>query len=190
MPKNKARGKIRIIGGKWRSRLISFPDIEDLRPSPNRVRETVFNWLSPYLASAICLDCFAGSGALGYEALSRGAKFCVFIDNAAEVARNLKRTGDELQTTQIEIIHADFLSVIQNLHFKFDVVFLDPPFRQNLIRECATALETSALLKDRCFIYIETEAELLSLPVPENWKIIKQKVAGQVAYYLIERTAN
>lgn len=179
--------QIRIIGGKWRSRKLCFPDLPELRPTPNRVRETLFNWLSPYIVGTHCLDLFAGSGALGFEALSRGAHSVVMVDQSATVTQQLQANaillGAEKEVTF-------YCNKVPDHHFllrekPFDIVFLDPPFHKNYLSTCAQWLEKAVSLAPNAFIYIEVESHLpLPLPIPSNWTVLKQKKTGQVGYYL------
>lgn len=188
MPKNKLQDQVRIIGGKWRTRIIKFPNTVDLRPTPNRVRETLFNWLAPVIFDAKCLDCFAGSGALSFEALSRGAGFCLLVDNSSEVVQNLLANVKALQASNAQILQASFpTDAINKFNYQFDIVFLDPPFHKGLVETCSDWLEKSHVLADECLIYIEAEVELSQLLVPKNWQIIKNKTASSVSYYLIKR---
>lgn len=187
MPKVKAhlKNQLRIIGGKWRSRKISFADALQLRPTPDRIRETLFNWLMPVIQGSHCLDVFAGSGALSFEALSRGATRAVLIDQSPKVISHLKTVAEQLSTTQaMQFIQAQIPATISELSGQqFDVVFLDPPFHQNLVYECCLWLEREKLIKKDTLIYIESESDL-TLILPEHWTVIKNKKAGQVCYYL------
>lgn len=182
--------QLRIIGGKWRSRKIKFypaPELQ-LRPTPNRVRETLFNWLMPVIQGSRCLDSFAGSGALGFEALSRGAKSVVMIDQSAKITEILKENAAILKTENLEIYTGQFAMIMENNKFSpFDIVFLDPPFKQDLIKENAEILEQKNLLAENAYIYIEAEPELKPLPIPSNWEIVREKKAGKVKYYLVKR---
>ena len=180
--------QVRIIGGKWRGRKIIFPAVTQLRPTPDRVRETLFNWLAPYVQDADCLDLFAGSGVLGFEALSRGAKSVVMIDRSSEVIEMLKKNAAMLTIENIEIYCSECpprLTQLQNR--RFDIIFLDPPFYHEMIKPCATWLEQNNLLNANALVYIETESSLKQLPLPENWKILRSKIAGQVGYHLVVR---
>jgi 16S rRNA (guanine966-N2)-methyltransferase len=181
-------GQLRIIGGKWRSRKISFANLATIRPTQDAVRETLFNWLAPYIENAKCLDCFAGSGALGFEALSRGANFITMIDQERQVIKKLEENAKLLDTeNNIELICAKFPSdkiKIQNL----DIVFLDPPFNKNMVMPCCKWLEDNNCLKAGTLIYIEIESRHAPLTLPENWQLLKNKKAGQASYYLYLRT--
>jgi 16S rRNA (guanine966-N2)-methyltransferase len=184
-------GELRIIGGSWRGRKLRFPAVPGLRPSPNRVRETLFNWLQPELAGANCLDLFAGSGALGLEALSRGAGSCWFVELARPASAQIR---DHLTTLKCEtgrVIDADALKWLDAMPPtpRFHLVFLDPPFRQGLTADCCARLERSGRLSDNALIYIESAADEGQPDVPANWSLHRDKQAGQVAYRLFRRVA-
>lgn len=182
---------IRIIGGIWRSRKIEFIATEGLRPTSDRTRETLFNWLAPVINGAHCLDLFAGSGALGLEALSRGAAQVVFVDQSSTVLQQLKHNLLRLQapSNSANLVPADAVTSLANLPNTqpFNIVFLDPPFRKNLLKPCCHLLEEKNLLADNALIYLEAEAEYETLQLPENWELLKSKQAGQVSYYLAQR---
>ena len=181
-------GKVRIIAGQWRSRKISFPALPGLRPTHDRVRETLFNWLAPTIEAANCLDLFAGSGAFGFEALSRGAKQVTFVDSSKAVIEALKKNAELLKTDKAEIILADCPQQMPTLSFApFDIVFLDPPFYQGLIEPTAKWLEQNNKLSETALIYIEVENGLSPLPVPTNWQIFRKKNTASLAYYLLQR---
>jgi 16S rRNA (guanine966-N2)-methyltransferase len=180
-------GQIRIIGGKWRSRKINFPPIPDLRPTPNRIRETIFNWLSPAIIGAKCLDLFAGSGALSFEALSRGALFCLAFDADRRIVEKLNENAQQLQAKNIEIILGKFPYPKTLRRENFDIVFIDPPFHAGYVAKCCQWLKESECLAPDALIYIEAEPELDLMPLlPANWTIIRSKTAGQVGYHLIQ----
>jgi 16S rRNA (guanine966-N2)-methyltransferase len=180
-------GQIRIIGGEWRGRKLKVPDVADLRPTPDRVRETLFNWLAPVIAGAHCLDLFAGSGALGFEALSRGAASVVMVDSSAEVVTLLKQEMQMLKANHLEIYRANVPEQLQKPVRLFDIVFLDPPYQQKLLLPCCFFLEENGFLADNAYIYLEAKTALQEADLPANWRIIKSKVAGQVAYHLAQR---
>jgi len=186
----KTKNQVRIIGGKWRSRKLHFPDLPTLRPTPDRVRETLFNWLSPYIVGARCLDLFAGSGALGFEALSRGAASVVMIDQSPVVIKQLRENAKILNTEKdMEFFCESIPSKTFSLSpHQFDIVFLDPPFHQNYISQCCEWLEDTHCLAENALIYIEIESNMPQpLPIPESWKILKSQKAGQVSAYLIKK---
>jgi len=180
-------GSCRIIGGKWRGRKIKFDDAEGLRPTTDRIRETVFNWLQPYITQSCCLDCFAGSGVLGYEALSRGAKKVVFVENNKQTVNNLKQNISLLETTAVSIVCQDTLSWLRSpqQNHKFDLVFLDPPFHSDLLTKSSALLGSSGCLTEDAIIYVE-HAVNADFKLPDNWSCLKEKTAGQVAYKLFE----
>ncbi len=181
--------QVRIIGGQWRGRKINFPALEEVRPTPDRVRETLFNWLAPYIVDANCLDLFAGSGALSFEALSRGAKYVVMADKSPVVVQQLRANSLALQANNIAIYETN---VPQGLALSseepFDIVFLDPPFHQSLLKECAQWLEEKKLIHAQTFIYIEVERELKTLPIPAHWRILKSGKTQQIQYHLMQPT--
>lgn len=189
MPHHKppTNNQVRIIGGKWRSRKLTFPAVDSLRPTPDRVRETLFNWLTPAIYGARCLDPFAGSGALGFEALSRGALSIVMVDQSGEAIASLRHNAEKLAAAMsADIIWGRFpdvkIAVPQN---GFDIVFLDPPFHQQLIKTACQHLDEQGMLNPNALIYIEAEIDLQPLPLPPHWEILKAKQAGQVSYYLV-----
>lgn len=181
-------GQLRIIGGQWRSRRLSFPDAPGLRPTPDRVRETLFNWLGPYVEGAKVLDPFAGSGALYLEALSRGASLALALDNNAAAISALRKNLDLLQCAVGQLLQSDALRYLQSqTPSPFDLVFLDPPFHQNLLAPTCTALEQGQWLAERAWIYTESETPPSTLELPANWRLHREKKAGQVYYALWQR---
>lgn len=180
--------KLRIIAGKWRGRKISFSDIAELRPTPDRVRETLFNWLAPVIVHANCLDLFSGSGALGFEALSRGAKHAVLVDESSDIIQQLNTNQKLLSCENIKIIQSKSEDYLKNCGEKFDLVFLDPPFQSNLIQKTCDLLAEKNLLNPSALIYIETSAKSDLSFLPDTWNILKEKQAGQVRYYLVNWT--
>ncbi|OSN11189.1 16S rRNA (guanine(966)-N(2))-methyltransferase RsmD [Lonsdalea iberica] len=182
-----APGQIRIIGGQWRGRKLPVPHSPGLRPTTDRVRETLFNWLAPVIQQARCLDCFAGSGALALEALSRYAAHATLLEAERGIARQLSQNLSLLRAENASVIHTDALQWLAQPGEAFDVVFLDPPFRQGLLDNTVSLLETQGWLADDAWIYIETEAENRTLNLPANWQLHREKVAGQVAYRLYAR---
>ena len=179
--------KVKIIGGQWRGRNLPFPDVADLRPTPVRVRETLFNWLQYDIIASRCLDLYAGSGALGIEAVSRGAKQVVQVDNNAQVCRQLKANNELLATTQVKIVQQDVFRYLAGDADTFNLVFLDPPFSQGLAVQAANWLEDKMWLANHAKIYIEVESKLKLEGLPESWEMLKHKTAGEVGYYLFER---
>jgi 16S rRNA (guanine966-N2)-methyltransferase len=183
-PSNK--GSIRIIAGLHRGRKLPVLMAEGLRPTTDRVKETVFNWLMPFIQDTNCLDCFAGSGGLGFEALSRGASHVSLIELNKAAAQQLTENKVLLQAKNISVINSDALNFIKKNTQRFDVVFLDPPFRKNFVEQTALLLNENSLA-DNALIYIEMESEDNNQQLPLNWKLLKEKIAGQVIYRLYQK---
>tara|TARA_R110001583_G_scaffold1542_12_gene12039 strand:+ start:7411 stop:8040 length:630 start_codon:yes stop_codon:yes gene_type:complete len=187
--KKTTSGSIRIIAGKYRGRKLPVLMAEGLRPTTDRVKETLFNWLMPYIHGANCLDCFAGAGSLGFEALSRGAAKVNLIELNKNAAKQLLANKQLLKSTDVEVCNANVLDFLKTqASIKFDLVFIDPPFRQNLVSQTCELLEKD-WLTEQALIYVEMEAEG-SQQLPNNWQLLKEKIAGQVAYRLFQRTEN
>ncbi len=180
--------QLRIIGGKWRGRKLAFPNIEGLRPTPNRVRETLFNWLSPVIHGSRCLDLFAGSGVLGFEALSRGANEVTFVDHQQSAIAQLKTNRQILNCELAKIYHMTADQYLLQAAQPFDIIFLDPPFHQNLVQPICKTISEKSLLRPKAYIYIEAESRLEAFDLPNHWEILKQKQAGQVFYHLVRFT--
>ena len=180
---------MRIIAGAWRGRRVSFPDIPGLRPTPDRVRETLFNWLQHSLAQTRCLDLFAGSGALGLEALSRGAAEVVFVEQSRAAARNLteqlKLLGAGQKGRVMEMGAARFLKEGGQ---PFDIAFLDPPFGQDALAQYVPLLEGGNWLKADGLVYLENPRAEGIPKLPEHWELLKSKSAGEVGYHLARVT--
>jgi 16S rRNA (guanine(966)-N(2))-methyltransferase RsmD len=176
------RNRVRIIGGTWRSRLIAFPARPDLRPTPDRVRETLFNWLGQDLTGRTCLDLFAGSGALGFEAASRGATRVVMVERDPVVVRALIASRATLDAAAVEIKRADALEFLRAGRDVYDVVFVDPPYRSDLWPQVAPLLPRH--LAPQALVYLERAGRGDALP---DWEVWKQGRAGQVAYQLLKR---
>lgn len=180
--------KIRIIGGEWRSRLLRFEDAPGLRPTPGRVRETLFNWLQNDIAGSRCLDLFAGSGALGFEAASRGAKTVVQVESDAKACKNLRTNAATLGANRNRIVENDVERFLSGPSEVFDLVFLDPPFAKNLALKTCLLLEQNGWMSPHAKIYVETEVDLELAGLPDNWQLLKHKTAGEVAFRLFVRT--
>jgi len=179
------RGSVRIIGGAWRGRRIAFPDLPDLRPTPDRVRETLFNWLQHELAGARCLDLFAGSGALGLEALSRGAKELLLVEQDPTAARYLTEQIQRLEVfAQASVVEMDAYQYLLRPAEPFDIIFLDPPFKSDAIPALAALLDAGTWLKRGSLVYLESPRELGAPTLPQGWEMLKSKSAGEVGYYL------
>lgn len=179
--------QLRIIGGRWRGRRLEVSESEGLRPTPDRVRETLFNWLQPYIAGARCLDLFAGTGALCLEALSRGAADVVMVEKAPPVAQRLRQHVERLEATGAEVVLADAVEFLRRTPRAFDIVFLDPPFKSNLIENCAALVEARGWIKPGGHVYIEAPSQLKQLLLPAAWELIRSKKAGQVGYHLAQK---
>ncbi len=190
-PTQSARASsIRIIGGEWRSRKLTVPDAPGLRPTPDRVRETLFNWLAPTIQGARVLDAFTGSGALFLEALSRGASTGVAIDANTNAVNNLRRNLAVLQCDDAEVLRADSLHYLSNKAEQgFDIVLLDPPFHQDLLLSACQLLEDNNWLNKGAWIYTESEQAPSSLGVPSTWRLHREKHTGQVHYALWQKVS-
>ncbi|SDX26328.1 16S rRNA (guanine(966)-N(2))-methyltransferase RsmD [Nitrosomonas oligotropha] len=175
------RGKVRIIGGQWRSRLLAFPEHPDLRPTADRIRETLFNWLGQDLNGMRCLDLFAGSGALGFEAASRGATSVVMVDADAGVYRMLRENKEKLQATHVELVMMNAMNFLKSDMRKFDVIFLDPPYRLGLLPELLPLLPCH--LETGGLVYAEAKGDW---SVDAQWQVKRGTRAGSVHYRLLE----
>lgn len=181
--------RFRIIGGEWRSRKLGFPGgIEGLRPTPDRIRETLFNWLQMKIAGAHCLDLFAGSGALSFEALSRGAASVTALDLSSKVTSSLRENCSILPCKNLEIIGVDAMQWLRKQSGKkqYDVVFLDPPYKLDLLQDCLDLLAAGNFVKAGGMIYLESDRALESLAFPAGCHLVKSKKAGQVFYGVCE----
>jgi 16S rRNA (guanine966-N2)-methyltransferase len=188
MRRNSA-GRLRIIGGEWRSRLLPVVDQPGLRPTPDRVRETLFNWLQMELPGARCLDLFAGSGALGFEAASRGAAEVTLVEKQADACRVLADNIKILKTGRIRLVQQDALDWLQHCPQAYDVVFVDPPYASGLLGDVCRQLEDNGCLAGEARIYLELGSDQALPELPPNWQIIRGKKAGQVGYHLAIRKA-
>ncbi|MGH8318611.1 MAG: 16S rRNA (guanine(966)-N(2))-methyltransferase RsmD [Steroidobacteraceae bacterium] len=196
--------RLRIIGGVWRGRRLRFPPSPELRPTPDRVRETLFNWLAARVPGARCLDLFAGSGVLGLEALSRGAAHVTFVERDPIAAREITARLAEWGARPARVEHTDARTFLERKPAaQFDIVFLDPPFASTLLEEAAARLEQGGWLSDGALVYVEcpaaasanTPAAAARSPaaapavVPPAWTLLKAKRAGEVGYHLYSRAA-
>ena len=180
---------LRIIGGTWRGRKLRFPASAAIRPTPDRVRETLFNWLGAATQGAQCLDLFAGSGALGLEALSRGAAHVTFVERDAAAAQALRMRLLEWHAQDARVERADALRYLAGEPRPFDIVFLDPPFASELLTHAAALLDERHWLKAGARIYLECAAREGLPPLPASWRPLKAKQAGEVGYHLLAHTA-
>jgi len=178
-----APNRLRIIGGRWRGSRIVFPPLAAIRPSPDRVRETLFNWLQQPIVGARCLDLFAGSGALGLEALSRGAAHVTFVDREPQIGRHLSQTLDRLGSRDATVVVEDALRFLSRPPQPLDIVFLDPPFDLGLLEQVGGPLQ--GWLAPGAYIYVECPAESSLATLPVQWRVQRTKRAGQVGYHLL-----
>lgn len=176
-------GRVRIIGGAWKKSVLRFPALADLRPTPDRVRETLFNWLGQDLSGQSCLDLFAGSGALGFEAASRGASRVVLVERDRAAAGAMRANAERLAGTTLQVVTGEASMFLKGANERFDVVFLDPPFRQNVLPEVLARLP--GVLKPGSRVYVESPEPL---DAGGAWRELKRSRAGQVSYQLLEWT--
>ncbi|KMK51240.1 16S rRNA methyltransferase [[Actinobacillus] muris] len=186
-PQNRPNGEVRVIGGRWRGRKLPVLNAEGLRPTTDRVKETLFNWLMMDIAHAHCLDCFAGSGSLGIEALSRQAQAVTFLEKFATAADLLAQNLKRLAAENGKVVQTDSLAYLAqaNPQVPFDIVFVDPPFHQHYVPQVLIHLARNGWLAENALIYVETEKDHPPLELPSHWQIIKEKTAGQVVSRLI-----
>ena len=178
--------QVRIIAGQWRGRRLEFPDSRGLRPTADRVRETLFNWLAPVLPGAVCLDLFAGSGALGFEAASREAARVVMVEQDRAVFLSLMAQSKRLSAGSVELINADALDYLVGITSTFNILFLDPPFGDTGLRQAVIErINEQRLIKPGGLIYLETEKGDTGPELPAGWQAYRQKQAGQVDYQLL-----
>ncbi|WP_022943255.1 16S rRNA (guanine(966)-N(2))-methyltransferase RsmD [Psychromonas hadalis] len=178
-------GFIRLISGKWRGKKLPVKDIEGLRPTTDRTKETLFNWLMRDINDANCLDCFCGSGSLAFEALSRFAKNVTLLEKDKSVVKQLRENLTVLNINNANLIEADSIRYLSQVATEqYNIVFIDPPFHKNLVQPCCDALQNHGYLADNALIYIEREVDLSTLNLPESWQLLKEKSTGQVTYQL------
>lgn len=183
--RNAPSGRLRIVAGKWRRRLLPVADAPGLRPTGDRVRETLFNWLAPVIEGAHCLDLYAGSGALGLEALSRGAASCVFVERSAEVVKVLQHCIDLLSADAAEVLQRDAIGYLESAEVRpFDVVFLDPPFAADAAKVLCSLLHERGWLAAGGRVYLEQDAGQEMPALPAGWRVEKEKTAGRVRFAL------
>ena len=181
-------GKIRIVAGSLRGSRLLVPEKAGLRPTPDRVRETLFNWLAPVVVGARCLDLYAGTGALGIEAISRGARACTFVENDRDLARLLRENLARLKVDTARVVERDADAMLAGAAEPFDIAFLDPPFGADLWSDAARTLENRGWLAADAWIYVESPAEAM-LALPPAWTLHREGRAGAVRYALYRRTA-
>ncbi len=178
-----------MIGGQWRGRKLDFPDEEGLRPTPDRVRDTLFNWLQNDIVDARCLDLFAGSGALGLEALSRGAAHAVLVEKSPIATQQLDAHLRTLRCDNATVVRLSAEQFLQRGpgDTRYDVIFLDPPFDTDLIPACVELLEKHHWLAAGAHIYLEMKRESAALALPDTWQLIRERIAGHIRYHLAIR---
>lgn len=184
---NRPGGFVRIISGQWRGRKLPVHDVEGLRPTTDRVKETLFNWLAQDIYQSKCLDLFAGSGGLSFEALSRGAKSVTMLELDKKAANQLEQNLKTVGAKNATVVNGDSLTFLSQQGRAHDLVFIDPPFRKDLIQDVIAALENNGWLAPHAMIYIEAEKELGNLITPSHWHLHREKTAGQVCYRLFAR---
>jgi 16S rRNA (guanine966-N2)-methyltransferase len=182
-----AANELRIVGGEWRGRRVRLAPGTPIRPTPDRVRETLFNWLQPVIRGARCLDLFAGSGALGMEALSRGAREVVFVDRDVRAVRQIRAALVDFAIAAPQAYVSDALAYLRNPASPFDIVFLDPPFESGLLAPACALVEERGWLSPSALVYIEAAHRDGPPKLPPTWRLLKAKRAGEVGYYLVER---
>lgn len=178
---NSRGNTVRIGSGEWRSRLLRFPDLPGLRPTPDRVRQTVFNWLGQDMHGLSCLDLFAGTGVMGFEALSRGAAQSVLVERAGPACKALKENQRLLQDERAQVLQLDALQFLQQNRQRFDVIFLDPPYNLGWLPKLLPLLPDHLATHGR--IYVEAEAEVAD---SADWRVVKRGKAGNVFFHLLE----
>lgn len=184
---SKNRGKVRITSGEWKNRNLEVPDIDGLRPTSERVRETLFNWLMPSIHKSVCLDLFAGSGSLGFEALSRGAKHCTFVEKSKLAFSQIKTTRTSLNAVNSEVHNCDAIDFLSSVHnHNFNLVFLDPPFSDDYLISSIESIHEYQLVSSGGYIYIEINKNNDLSDLPDNWSVIRKKIYGNVCFILIE----
>ena len=184
---SKNRGKVRITSGEWKNRNLEVPDIDGLRPTSERVRETLFNWLMPSIHKSVCLDLFAGSGSLGFEALSRGARHCTFVEKSKLAFRQIKTTRTSLNAMNSEAHNCDAIDFLSSVHnHNFNLVFLDPPFSDDYLISSIESIHEYQLVSRGGYIYIEFNKNNDLFDLPDNWSVIRKKIYGNVCFILIE----
>lgn len=177
------QGKVRLIGGKWRSRKLDVVEADSLRPTPDRIRETLFNWLSPYVSGAACLDLYAGTGVLGFEALSRGAASVVMVDHNRDVISNLQKQALKLEANAADIVNGDVMAWLSQCQQSFDIIFIDPPYQSRLLEPTIEKLINCGCLNQASLLYVESDGHI---DVKNNHvEMIKSGNAGKVEFQLL-----
>jgi 16S rRNA (guanine966-N2)-methyltransferase len=178
---------VSIIAGQWRGTKLHVANVNGLRPTSARIRETLFNWLQNDIRDSHCLDLFTGSGALGLEAASRGAATVTLVDEHQQLCQQLQKTIERLKANHVSIVRQDAMRFLKNKATAYNLVFLDPPFGTKLLNPCCHALENNDWLTSSAKIYIETDRHTTLDDLPDNWQQLRSKIAGEVAYHLFQR---
>ena len=186
--KLKVTGTLRVIGGRWRGRKLTVIDSEGLRPTPSRVRETLFNWLQFSLSGANCLDLFAGTGALGLEAASRGVEKVTLVEFNTGIAEQLSKNCQQLGADNYQLVNKDAVSFLSGDQDQYDIVFIDPPYELGIWSEIAEQLVSQDCLSLNALIYVEYPITAIKPSLPSKWQLIKEKKAGGVNYCLFKNT--
>ncbi len=179
-------GSVRIIGGQWRGRKLPVPVVEGLRPTPNRIRETLFNWLQPWIEGADCLDLSAGTGSLCFESLSRGASGAVLIESSHTAVNQIRENLKLLNASNAIVLEESAHQYLQGQVQQFDIIFLDPPFKSNLIVTCFALINERVWLKPGGLLYIEAPAKSELPDLPAGWSLFRSKTSGEVGYHLLK----
>ncbi|HHM06167.1 MAG TPA: 16S rRNA (guanine(966)-N(2))-methyltransferase RsmD [Gammaproteobacteria bacterium] len=189
MSRGGAPRRLRIIGGRWRGRILRFAPVPGLRPTPDRVRETLFNWLQADLPGARCLDLFAGSGVLGFEALSRGAAAVTLVERDVRAVRVLRDQARMLEAEGAAIVRAVAQDFLRGAPRPFDIVFLDPPYAGQVLPRCIALLHRGAWLAPCAWVYLECSGRAPLPELPPPWRVYRSRRAGEVGYHLLRVTA-
>jgi 16S rRNA (guanine966-N2)-methyltransferase len=179
--------QVRIIAGKYRGRKLQVLDSKGLRPTPDRVRETLFNWLAPVIVGARCLDPFAGSGALGVEAASRGAAYVQLVDQSAQLVKLLQEQLAQFGADNVDVYCASAPAGLKKATEPFDIIFLDPPYDADLLFPTCRYLDEQGFLAKNAYIYLEARQLIKDNDLPSGWRVVKSKQAGQVFYHLAQK---
>ncbi len=183
--------RVRIIAGRWRGRRVQFPDRAQIRPTPDRVRETIFNWVRAEVEGAACLDLFAGSAILSFECLSRGAKSAIAVEKDRSACQAIRRNAAFLGAADLLVVNSDVLRYLTRPRpASAEIVFIDPPYNSGCLPRVCGLLEQRGWLASRALIYVESRSGDPRTTVPSNWVATHEKLAGQVAYRLFRRVAN
>ena len=187
----KANGHIRVISGLWRGRKIPVLNAEGLRPTTDRTKETLFNWLAPYVSESRCLDAFSGSGSLGIEALSRYASYCAFYEKEKSACQQIRSNLEllKVENDSYAVYHGDSLQLLQTQtpNVPFDIIFIDPPFNKGLVDKVIPIIDSKQLLSSEGLVYIETELAGTNYLVPDSWSLIKESQTKQLCYRLYQK---